>query len=762
MQKTLFFTKKLFPVDRNLENIEKTDYIPASLDMNKTEKFFMTKENYMIKRDFPASDWIQCFPIGSGRLAGSITTGDIATDHIFLNHERLWTHQLADKICPDAAQHLPELRRLLAAGQPNEAMEFLMENFRTAQVRTSVSGDKVDSYQPAGCLTFQIAGIDPAAAYERALDLEQGIVSIISGDTRREYFGDPVSDHLAGKILSPQECTITALLPGAEANENSLILRSVLPGDVYCCVIVQFSQRGTPQKDSLLFENAQDLTFELNIGCALTEADAFAEARFQAAENYDLLKEKRAGAYRAMLENIASIEVNGGEKDNAILALNYAKHLYLTGTTTGSYPLNLQGKWNANPKPPWASDLHLNINLQMNYWAALPLGFSAAHEAMLKFFLDHAMENGRNAAKRMFGCRGLWWTWAFDPECRPAYSGTPYGIWCGVVLWMAQHYFAQYEYTQDTEYLRNAGYPFLKECARFLEDFITFREDGTAVFSPSQSPENVYKGAEKYCVSLCENSTIDVELCNELLTNVIAAAEILGVDEDDRKVWTELKAKLPPLKIGTDGRLLEWEQPFEEIAPDHRHVSHLYAVYPGHAIDPDLTPELFAAARKSLDYRLSHGGGHTGWSRAWCACFKASFRDGNGALEEINTLVTTQCSDTLLDLHPMYRNVDNKWVPANSVFQIDGNFGAAAAVTAMLLRSENGVIELLSALPDQWKRSGTVKHLRAKGAYTLDYSWQDGLVNALTIHAEKAGPCTIRINGTTRTLDLRSGSNVIL
>ena len=239
-------------------------------------------------------------------------------------------------------------------------------------------------------------------------------------------------------------------------------------------------------------------------------------------------------------------------------------------------------------------------DLQMNYWAALPLGFSAAHEAMLRFFLDHAMESGRDAAKRMFGCRGIWWTWAFDPECRPAYSGTPWGIWCGVVLWMAQHYYAQYEYTQDLEYLRTAGYPFLKECAQFLEDFIFFREDGTAVFSPSQSPENQYKGAEKYCISLCENSTIDVELCNELLTNVIAAAEKLGVDEADRKVWADLKAKLPPLKIGEDGRLLEWEQPFEEVAPDHRHVSHLYAGGELHSLD---TPSLLLPRQ---DNRRAH------------------------------------------------------------------------------------------------------------------------------------------------------------
>ena len=724
----------------------------------------MANVNNMIKRDFPASSWIQCFPIGTGRLAGSITTDDTATDNLHLNHERLWTHQLYDKICPDAAQHLPELRRLLATGQPNEAMEYLMEKFRTAQVRASVSGDKVDSYQPAGCLTFKFSSVDPAASYERTLDLEQGIVSISSGDVRREYLGDPVTDHLAGRIFSGTPRTVTATIPGAKVDHShdSLVLRSMLPGCVYLCVIVRFSQSGLPQEDALVFENVKKLSFELNIGCGFSEEDALSEAQFQASGDYDLLKENRALAYQAMLKDTASIEVNGGEKDHAILALNYARHLYFAGASTGNYPLNLQGKWNANPTPPWASDLHLNINLQMNYWAALPLGFSNAHEAMLRFFLDHAMESGRDAAKRMFGCRGIWWTWAFDPECRPAYSGTPWGIWCGVVLWMAQHYYAQYEYTQDLEYLRTAGYPFLKECAQFLEDFIFFREDGTAVFSPSQSPENQYKGAEKYCISLCENSTIDVELCNELLSNVIAASEKLGVDEADRKVWIDLKAKLPPLKIGEDGRLLEWEQPFEEVAPDHRHVSHLYAVYPGHDIDPDKTPELFAAARKSLDFRLSHGGGHTGWSRAWCACFKAAFRDGNGALEEINTLVEKQCSDTLLDLHPMYKKVEDKFVPVESVFQIDGNFGAAAAVIAMLLRSENGVIELLPALPDHWKKSGSVKRLRAKGAYMLDYAWSDGVVNSLSIRAAQDGPCTVKINGEWKTLALKAGDNVIL
>lgn len=719
----------------------------------------MLTDNMLIKRNFPASDWLECFPIGSGRLAGSITTDDVATDNLHLNHERLWTHQLADKLCADAAQYLPELRRLLANGQPNEAMEFLMEHF-AAPAKASVSGDKVDSYQPAGCLTFKFSGVEPDAAYERALDLEQGIVNVQSGDVRREYFGDPVADRIAGKIEADRARTVTASLPGAKPDHShdSLVLQSMLPGCVYLCVIVRFSQVGDPVEDSLVFENVKQLTFELNIGCGFTEDEAMAEAQFQASGNYDLLKENRAIAYRMMLENVAAIEVNDGEKDEAILALNYARHLYFTGTSTGNYPLNLQGKWNIDPAPPWASDLHLNINLQMNYWAALPLGFKLAHENMLRFFLDRAMEPGREAAKRMFGCRGIWWTWAFDPECRPSYSGGAWGTWCGVTLWMAQHYYAQYEYTQDLEYLREVGYPFLKECAQFVEDFITFREDGTAVYSPSQSPENVYKGGEKYCVSLCENSTIDVELCNELLGNVIAAAEKLGVDEADRKVWADLKAKLPPLKIGADGRLQEWEQPFEEVAPDHRHISHLYAVYPGHDIDPDKTPELFVAARKSLDFRLACGGGHTGWSRAWCACFKAAFRDGNGALEEIHTLVKTQCSDTLLDLHPRWRNgrIDG------AVFQIDGNFGAAAAVIAMLLRCENGVIELLPAIPDQWKKSGSVQRLRAKGAYTLDYAWKDGIVESLVIRAEKPGVCTVKINGEWKELQLQAGDNVIL
>ncbi len=724
----------------------------------------MKKTNSIIKRDFPASDWLQCFPIGTGRLAGSITTDDTATDNLHLNHERLWTHRMFDKTCPDAAHHLPELRRLLAAGQPNEAMEYLMENFRAVQTETSVSADSVDSYQPAGCLTFQISAVDSAAAYERTLDLKQGIVSISSGDVHREYFGDPVTDLLAGRIVSGQPRTVKATLPGAKADHSrdSLVLQSMLPGCVFLCVIVRFSKTGLPDTDSLIFEQVKDLTFELNIGCGFSADSALAEAQFQASGNYNLLKENRAIAYEMMLAKTAAIEVNGGEEDPAVLALNYARHLYFAGVSTGNYPLNLQGKWNADPAPPWASDLHLNINLQMNYWAALPLGFSAAHEAMLRFFLDHAMKSGRDAAKRMFGCRGLWWTWAFDPECRPAYSGSPWGIWCGVALWMAQHYYAQYEYTQDLEYLCDTGYPFLKECAQFLEDFITYREDGTAVFSPSQSPENIYKGAEKYSISLCENSTIDVELCSELLSNVIAASEKLGVDEEERKIWAGIKAKLPPLKIGDDGRLLEWEQPFEEVAPDHRHVSHLYAVYPGHGIDPEKTPELFAAARKSLDFRLSHGGGHTGWSRAWCACFKAAFRDGNGALEEVNTLIGKQCSDTLLDLHPITKCIDGEWVPVGSVFQIDGNFGAAAAVIAMLLRSENGVIELLPALPDRWKKSGSVKRLRAKGAYTLDFAWSNGAVNSLVIHAVQDGACTIKINGEWKTLSLETGDNVIL
>ncbi len=712
-----------------------------------------------------AKSWIEGFPVGTGRLAGMLT-GTSDSDVLGLNHECLWTRLSCSKKSADSAGYLPGLRALLAEEKPEEAMQYLMKYFKPDLPANEL---KVDSYQPAGEIVFRLKKApSPTSDYTRELDLETGIATVVSHGVRRRVFGNHAADRLAGELSSEEpfalEIELTRLCakdqPGCEPHlsleDNALCLTGRVPGDVHYCVVFRFATDpgadSAPLQDGICLSNVKSLFYEVNIGCGLTAEEASAEARFALSDSFETMLSERTDTYNRCRNSLAEIDIpSGGE---GLLAFNYAKHLYLSGALTGRYPLNLQGKWNASPNPPWGSDYHLNINLQMNYWAALPMGLTEANRAMLDFFLERGIKPGQEAAKSMFGCRGVWFSWEYDPACIPVYGGGRWGIWGFAALWLAQHYYAQYEYTEDKAYLQTHIYPYLRECAHFLEDFVTYKADGRICISPSQSPENTYRGAERYPVGLCETSTIDIELSAELLDSVIAASEILDVDAEERVAWKLLRSRLPELKIGDDGRLLEWgERAYEEVEPGHRHISHLYAVWPGHGIDRDLTPELYAAARKSLDYRLASGGGHTGWSRAWCACFKAAFRDGDGALKELEELVERQCSSSLLDLHPHGNG---------TVFQIDGNFGAAAAVFAMLLRCENGTLEFLPALPEKWKPEGKVKRLRAKGGYTLDFSWKNGKINSLTLEAGRTGSCTLLLNGERRSVNLSSGKTVSL
>lgn len=729
----------------------------------------MEQNVYFLERTEPPANWMEGLLTGTGRLACILYGSEPLTDILTLNHEALWTLHCAAKESPDAAKYLPGLRALLTEGKADEAMEYLMANFAPLKLKDTKSPDAVDSYQPSGNITFKISS-NQNGAYSRKLDFITGTASVTSGGVKRSVRGDLIKDRIAGSLSSDQPFSVDILLTDIAAadqeeyerkltvTETGLTLAGMVPGGAFYCVQLDLSASGTAIQDGIRFSGITQLDYEVNVGYGLTAEEAAEDVR-------------RISAPGKEPADIAEIDIPGG---GAVLqAFNFAKHLLRTGTTTGKMPLNLQGKWNPCLRPPWMADYHLNINLQMNYWPTLPLGYNYANKAMLDFFYDHALEQGRNAAQRLFGCRGFYFPWAFDPGCRAAYSGGIWGIWCCVALWMAQHYYAQYEYTLDKTYLADRIYPYLKECAYFLEDFVTYREDGTVSISPSQSPENKYKGAEKYPISLCDTATIDIEIAIELLSNVIHAAEILDTDEADRQNWQTLLSKLPPLTIGKDGRLQEWGiNDVEEVEPGHRHVSHLYGIYPGHSIDRDLTPELYAAAKKSLDFRLEHGGGHTGWSRAWCACFKASFRDGDGALSELEKLVADQYSISMLDLHPYGSEVrDFEYLERTFggtidrkgfAFQIDGNFGLAAAVAAMLLRCENDTLEILPALPEKWQKNGSVRNIRAKGGYTLTYSWKDGIVDSLVIRALSAGPCRIVLNGKTQIIPLEEGENTIL
>lgn len=704
----------------------------------------------------PPEHWYDAFPFGTGRIAATLA-GTHGSDLLLLNHEKLWTRVHTNRRCAEAAKHMPAIRALLRDGKSNEAMEYLMKNCGSDRG----NGDSVDSYQPAGEIAFRFISSETGADYCRELDLADGTARVFADGIERVYAADFEADRITGEFTSSAPFTLELTLSRQCDPENpphlsidpgscSAALHTVVPGGLHDAILVRWEADSAPvlQDGVLVFSGLTHFRFQLNCGCGETGKQAENESFFAAVSGS--VEDCRA-QYRARVERLAALRLPASEAET-LRAFAYARHLFLSGTENGVMPLNLQGKWNADPCPPWASDFHLNINLQMNYWPALRFGFDRANRAMLAFF-ERAIPNGRDAARRFFGTRGIWFSWAFDPACISNYNGGMWGVWTGVAAWLALHFYEEFEYTADLDFLRGHAFPFLRECALFYEDFITYAPDGSAVFSPTQSPENHFAGAEKYPISLCENATIDIELAGELLDDAVAASKILGEDEAERARWQSLRNRLPQLGIGRDGRLLEWKDEVAEVDPGHRHLSHLFGVWPGHSITPRKTPELYEAARKSLAFRLAHGGGHTGWSRAWCACFKAAFGDGDGALEELRALIGTQCSASLMDLHPYQ---------SDKVFQIDGNFGAAAAMFAMLIRDADGAIELLPALPRAWAGSGSVERLRTRGALTLDFSWKNGQIEHLGVQAQKDAEVRFLIHGKPLQVAVHPGGKQII
>lgn len=450
---------------------------------------------------------------------------------------------------------------------------------------------------------------------------------------------------------------------------------------------------------------------------------------------------------------------NGGEPDLPVLYFNYGRYLLYASSARGTLPANLQGKWNEEIYPAWDCDYHNDINIQMNYWPAEAGGLAEYTNALFEY-MNTMWEPGKEAAKKLWGCKGVWYPLSSDVwgRCTPETYG--WSVWVSAAAWYSEHVWAHFEYTQDYRFLYNFAYPFLRDVAKFYEDFLYKDEKGVYQISPSQSPENHFVGGGEP-VSLCISSASDIELCFEALGHAIKAAEILldikkkdavgfeelngvgieivteesdsisenaakalyaGVPEDSRvkdterfaaniKKWKELRDNLPKLKINDKGGILEWDKEREEVEPSHRHISHLIGAFPGDIITKRETPELFEAAKKSLELRLSAGGGHTGWSRAWTACMYFRFGKGDAALDHLRALIGDFATTSLLDLHPP------------RIFQIDGNLGGTEALLLMLLQSYHEELDILPALPTDFV-NGNVQGIRARGGYKLNIYWR--------------------------------------
>lgn len=707
----------------------------------------------------PAENWDQALPVGNGRIGGMIF-GKPTDELIQLNEDSIWSGGFRYRNNSTAYNNLEKIRTAIKEGRTKDAENICCEAFYG-------TNENQRHYQPMGDLHIWQEGTSEISGYKRQLDLETAVC-------KTEWTSDGVKYERAVFVSKPDEVMVivftasekgkisfVSVIDGKdddydknEAYDDKTLLFTMSDGIPYAAAISCRAEGGECYTDAnrIKVENAD--TAVMTLACQTSyrtgdyEKKALGQAKTALRKSAEKLLERHISDYKKLYERcvlnlndnsegnselptderLNLLKEGGNDNKLAEMYFNFSRYLMIAGSREGTLPLNLQGIWNKDMWPAWGCKFTININTEMNYWGAEIQNLPECHMPLFDH-IERMRENGRVTAREMYHCGGAVCHHNTDiwGDTAPQDKWLPGTLWPMGLAWLCTHIYEHYLFTGDKEFLEEK-YDTMKEAAEFFVDYLIEDEKGRLITSPSVSPENTYITKDGAYGTICQGPSMDSQILNCLFKAVYESADILGIDKEFADKMREMRSRLPEPEIGQYGQIMEWAEDYAEAEPGHRHISQLYALYPADIISKNGTPKLADAAAATLNRRLSHGGGHTGWSRAWIINMWARLYNGEKVGENVRALLSNSTNPNMFDMHPP--------------FQIDGNFGGGAGIAEAILQSHSGEISLLPALPPEWSEGG-VKGIIARGGFELSFKWADGKITECEIISRCGNDCRI-------------------